>query len=625
MKKIKIGTILFIALCMITNTSASDKYVNKSIKIPGHPRLLLLKGEEKALIKKINRDAYWKDIHQSVLAEAGKIIEIPVNERVLTGRRLLSVSRENLRRIFMLSYAWRTTGQKKFAERVEKEMLAAADFSDWNPSHFLDVGEMTMAMAIGYDWLYDQLPEASRKKIREAIYKKGIQASYNEKDAWFLKAAHNWNQVCNAGITYGALAIYEDHTDESIQLINRAIKSIQPAMKEYSPNGAYPEGIGYWDYGTSFNIMFLAALEKIYKTDFDLTKTDGFMETGMYSQAMITPSFYTFNYADNGSNTSLNPTVCWFYYKTHNPALLYLQKGLYERDTNKRFVRDRLIPIALLFGAGSGASLKEAVEPTNRMWTGQGPSPVATMRSSWNDPKALFVGFKAGSPSVNHAHMDVGSFIFEADGIRWAIDFGAENYNRLETRGVSLWGRSQNAQRWDVFRYRTQSHNTLCFNDKPQIVTANAILDDVMNSDKNMSVMSDLSAIYKDQIRGVKRAVSLVDNRYAVVQDRLTTNNQFTKVRWNMLTEADKITFTSENTALLEKNGKKLYLKVNASVPIRFYKEDTTPTNTYDSPNKDNQFVGFEADLERNKTQEITVWLMPGEAVSNPETPYTFK
>ena len=40
-------------------------------------------------------------------------------------------------------------------ERLEEEMLAAAGFSDWNPGSFLDVAEMTTALAIGYDWLHD--------------------------------------------------------------------------------------------------------------------------------------------------------------------------------------------------------------------------------------------------------------------------------------------------------------------------------------------------------------------------------------------------------------------------------------------------------------------------------------
>ena len=619
----KILLAIMAAFFTIMSISSQPKLVDESMKMPAHPRLLLLKGEEKTLLRNINKDPYWKEIHNGYIKEADLIFDLPMSERVFTGKRLLMVSREYLRRIFCLSYAYRMTGNKKYFERAEKEMLKAAEFSDWNPSHYLDVGEMTLALAIGYDWLFDRLSESSRKIIRGAIIEKGIKTSYDKKTAWFVDVEHNWNQVCNAGITYGALATYEDNKEESIILINRALESIKLAMEQYSPDGAYPEGIGYWDYGTSFNLIFLAAIEKIYKTDFNLSKIKGFMETGVFSQVMITPSYYTFNYSDNAGVASFNPTVFWFYSKTKNPALLYMQKGLFERDTEKSFLKGRLFAFTLIFGAGS--SLSNAVVPTDLMWVGRGESPVAVMRSSWDDPNAAFLGFKTGSPSVNHAHMDLGSFIFESSGIRWAFDFGREDYNRVETRGVDLWNRADESQRWDVFRYQTKSHNTLCFNDKQQSAIAHADINDVINTENVMSAMSDLSDVYKSQIPGVKRAVSLVDKKYVVIQDLMTTNRQFTKVRWNILTEADNITFTSENTALLEKNGKKLFMKVNSPVPIRFYKEATTPTNTYDSPNTGNQFVGFEADLQLQTTQEIVVILMPDEAVANPNIPYKFK
>ena len=64
-------------------------------------------------------------------------------------------------------------------------MLAAARFNDWNPSHFLDVGEMTFALAIGYDWLFDQLDEPSRKEIRTAIVEKGLKIPFETKfNSW---------------------------------------------------------------------------------------------------------------------------------------------------------------------------------------------------------------------------------------------------------------------------------------------------------------------------------------------------------------------------------------------------------------------------------------------------------
>lgn len=100
----------------------------------------------------------------------------------------------------------------------------------------------------------------------------------NKNNSW-LKAEHNWNQVCNAGMTYGALAIYEDQPALAKQIIGRAFESIKLPMKDYGPDGIYPEGYGYWGYGTSFNVLFLDAIEKLFKTDFGLNKAPGFLKT----------------------------------------------------------------------------------------------------------------------------------------------------------------------------------------------------------------------------------------------------------------------------------------------------------------------------------------------------------
>ena len=59
------------------------------------------------------------------------------------------------------------TGDKRYALRAQKEMIAAAAFDDWNPSHFLDVAEMTTALAFGYDWLYDELDPQAREQNQE--------------------------------------------------------------------------------------------------------------------------------------------------------------------------------------------------------------------------------------------------------------------------------------------------------------------------------------------------------------------------------------------------------------------------------------------------------------------------
>ena len=207
MKVIIVLGLLF-GLCM-QPLQGQSRYVDGTEKIHSHPRLLLFKGEEKTLQKQINKSAGWKSVHLRLIEEANFLLNQPVNERKMVGRRLLGVSRDNLKRIFVLSYAYRMTKDQKYATRAEKEMLKAASFQDWNPKHFLDVGEMTMALAIGYDWLYDLLSDETRRVIEDAIIEKGLKPSYDERYNWFVDAVHNWNQVCHAGMTYGALALWD--------------------------------------------------------------------------------------------------------------------------------------------------------------------------------------------------------------------------------------------------------------------------------------------------------------------------------------------------------------------------------------------------------------------------------
>ena len=153
---------------LVSSTAIAEKHIEN------HPRLLLKSNEEQLVRKLILQDSSRNSVHQFIMDYANETLSLPAVERVKTGKRLLAVSRLALQRIYFLSYAYRMTNDIKYAERAEKELLAVCDFSDWNPSHYLDVGEMTMAVAIGYDWLFDYLKESTRNKIREAIVKKAF-------------------------------------------------------------------------------------------------------------------------------------------------------------------------------------------------------------------------------------------------------------------------------------------------------------------------------------------------------------------------------------------------------------------------------------------------------------------
>lgn len=610
MKK-RIALVLFISLLSLKLFSQTN-HVSATTIIPDHPRILLLKGEEKMLKRNISKDIIWKDIQKSLIDEADQINTLPTNERIKTGIRLLAISRENLRRIFILSYAYRTTGNKKYAIRAEEEMLKAASFEDWNPSHFLDVGEMTMALAIGYDWLHPLLSDKSKDIIETAIIEKGIKPSYNKEYNWFVDAVHNWSQVCHAGITYGALAIWEKNPELASDAINRAITKIQTPMKCYAPDGGYPEGVDYWNYGTSFNAMFIAAIEKVFNTDFGLAQAPGFLKTGEYILHMVTPSLKNFAYSDNGINASLMPTMFWFYQKTQDPSILYNQVRLYQNNGHKMIKNDRLAPCILLWGAST--QISNIPLPNSLLWQAQGENPVCAMRSSWEDTTGIYVGVKMGSPAINHGHMDAGSFILESDGIMWAMDMGSENYNKLETKGVRLWGSEQNAQRWDVFRYNNFAHNTLTFNNRKQQVKGKASIEHSSDLENNMFVKTDLTSLYSEQMNKVERTVTLKDKKYVIIEDKMVPGKQFTMLTWNLITPAE-VEQISDNMLVLKKDGKELFLKVECPTKIKWSIDPAIPLYSFDSQNPGITMIRFNTDLILTEEQTIKVYLMPNEVV----------
>ncbi|MCB0685091.1 MAG: hypothetical protein KDC53_01160, partial [Saprospiraceae bacterium] len=297
-----------------------------------HPRLLMTEGGESGIRSLTEKEPVWEKMHLAILRRCNTFLGKPLLERKLIGRRLLSVSRECLRRVFYLSYAYRMTDDTRYLERAEKEMLAVAAFSDWNPSHFLDVAEMTMGMAIGYDWLYSGLPDDSRRSIREAIAAKGLRPSFNSGDNWFVRSDNNWNQVCNAGLGFGALAIEGYYPELSKQIIDRAMESVALPMAAYEPDGAYPEGYGYWDYGTTMNVLLLQVLEDAYNIDLT-TSAPGFQKTPEFMLHMLGYSLDCFNWGDCSLKGQLQPAMFWFANKSADPSLLWMEeKYLHASD-----------------------------------------------------------------------------------------------------------------------------------------------------------------------------------------------------------------------------------------------------------------------------------------------------
>jgi len=531
--------------------------------IPAHPRLFTRAADWERVKKQVVSDPVSARIFASLQTKAERYLPLPPAEYKLDGFDLLGHSRQVLERVTNLAAVARITGDARYVERAALEMRTVARFADWNPPHFLDTAEMALAVAIGYDWLYDQLSEADRAEFAQALVEKGLTPSLDGKQ-WWIAGTNNWNQVCHAGMVAAAIAVADLQPDLATQIVQRAIENVPHSAHAYDPDGVFPEGPNYWGYGTTFHILLVAELQTFSGQAYGMDTLPGFDKTAIYLNEVTAPSGRYFNYSDGGDGKRApEAAIFWFAQRFHHPEWLrYELKELNDSldRYDKRAEGERHLAFDLLWRNPSLADDGKTAFPLH--WLGRGENPVVVHRAAWDDPDALYLALKGGSPTLSHAHMDVGSFILEADGVRWAVDPGMQVYSSLLSAGIDLWNYHQNSPRWDVFRLGPESHNILRFNGAAPLVTGSGAVAGFQGEGATPHSIFDLSSLYSDQVRTVHRGSAFLPGGRVLFQDEWTAKDQPVEAAWQMLTRAD-VTVQPGEIQLSEK-GKTLTLKVLA-------------------------------------------------------------
>jgi len=576
---------------------------------PEHPRLIITAAGWNDLRAHRVSDPELDAVITKIVSNARKVLTVPTLVYKKEGKRLLAVSREALRRIELCSFAYRITGEKDFLDRAQKDMLAAAAFADWNSAvHFLDTAEMTAALALGYDWLFDALPASTRTTLRQAIIEKGIKPGLSPRNTW-QRATMNWNQVCFGGLTLGALAIADDNPQLARELLTLARQDNPNGLKPYAPDGIYPEGPGYWSYGTTYQMLMVSALQTALGTDWNLPAAPGFLTSAEALVEQIGPTGRPFNFSDCGDGVQFEPTLFWFAQKMHSPALVYFQNQLLkQRLFSKPDKNFNFSPLLATWVEGLPANIPPPALPL--AWHGDGPNPVGIYRSSWTDANALFLAFKGGSAHVNHSHMDAGSFVFDVNGVRWASDLGSQNYYSIESKGWTLFNMKQNSDRWRVFRLNNFSHNTLTLGGQLHNVAGDARITEFGDT----SATVNLSPIFVGQAGSVTRKFSLVGNKTVSIRDDITGAKPGLSVRWQMVTHT-KVS-VNNNQATLQQDGKTLATKIISPAGAHFeIASAQPPPDGVNQPNPNAQMLVVNTTVPATGSLAIEIKLQP-EAVA---------
>ncbi len=597
--------------------TATPQKISLPSPLPGHPRLLATPDDWTRLRKLVREDAAATRILSTLRRKADALLAVPTVEREMIGRRLLHTSRTALERISLLAMVAKVDGTPHHARRAVEEMLQVARFADWNPAHHLDTAEMALAVAIGYDWLQDHLSPAEKDLLADALRVKGLEPSLTDPPPWFVRADNNWSQVCHAGVCAAAIALADRDPETCRAILQRAVDNLPIAAAAYAPDGVYPEGPMYWNYGTLFHTVLAAALQRFLGSTCGVDGYEGFAESAEYISQVTTPGGEFFPYADCRPTRHLLIPLFWLARQFHRPdwvatelaqlgdCLRLYESGDYD-DSNYR-----LLALALLWHDPQAAQPASLEKPLH--WLGRGPMPVAVHRSAFNDPLATYAALKGGSPSLNHAHMDVGAFMLQAEGVVWAKDLGMQEYQSLEGLGINLWDSQENGVRWTIFRLGPEGHNILRFDGRPQNVQGSARFVRFQDQGPNPHSVLELDSLYTGQAANVRRGLMLVENRAVLIQDEWTAGDRAVAVTWQMITQAG-VTL-GPDAITLHQDGKTLRLLLPDGVrPDVQITETARLEHPFDTPNPGHRRLSLTVRTEVGQSGRLRILAVPAGA-----------
>ena len=550
-----------------------------------HPRILMTANDFISLKKKVfihpEDNPTLVQLHNLTMAFADvqlvKDTEIPLPDG--TKNWVLSnVARESLERLAALCYGYRMTGENRYLARARQDLARVSSFTTWYPSSYLSTAELMVAASIAYDWLYYDLTLEERTAARNALETLGLGSC---PEHHYGTNTNNWNQVCNAGLLCAGMAVYEKNKALGAAHIDASTAANLAALDViYGQDGSYPEGYGYWEYGTNFQAILTQALLVPFGKAGGIEKHPGLLKTGEYLLYMA-DAIGSFPYSDGGRASS-SPRLAqwWLAGLTHNPSLLlneyrHISLGSYKNCS-------RILPMAVTFLAHA-PELEGGVPqaPASEMWSGNGVVPMVLVRRGWNnDESDIYLAMKGGPANTNHGHMDAGSFVYDRNGVRWVDEIlltggYAPAEDGLEAVGGNFWAMSQSSLRWDVFVMNNLAHPTLSFenndgslsgkvHETDHCATGKATLTSTISNATGTGGVFDMTPVFKGQVASATRQALLQPDGDALVTDVITAlPGQDALLQWRVPT---KVNVSIDDDCIeMTSNGKEMYMFVSCS------------------------------------------------------------
>lgn len=546
------------------------------------------------------------------------------HERIISSRAVLA-------RFYCLAFAAAVENNAAYADRLWEEIEVAASLPHWNPSHWLETAEMTHSFAIAYDWCYGFWNDTQRETIKNAMVSKGLEQAvreYNGSPRWYkwvygmdgYQTGNNWNIVCNTGVLLGALAIYETDTKLCSTMINNAVRSVRAGLRAYSENGAYKECMSYWRYATNNLVMATSAFENAIGGDF--SKLPKLPEPFLYDFSLApgvskTPDFLLyamgndgiFNYGDTVADAvSTSPALMWL---GNRFGISHYTDYHIKTMENNGYEDENLVLNLLWYDGGSSS---DTLLPEDKLFEDD----FATLRSNWEND-GLYASLKGGTNGRPHQHYDIGTFVFDVFGTRFAKSIGAGNYkwdNYFSDRDQFYLARPEGQNTVVINPDEYCGQNTKGSSEFESFYSGDASSYAVLNMTDayDKVITSDADAddgsgeVYEDTaVTSARRGIKLFrDKSRMIVQDEIKTS-ELSEIYWFMHTDADISLLNDGKTAALSKNGNKVYLNIVSDKDVVFEKMAASPLESSPAPEEQKESYGTKLAIHAENVTELNL------------------
>nr|MBQ4319193.1 heparinase II/III family protein [Clostridia bacterium] len=261
----------------------------------------------------------------------------------------------------------------------------------------------------------DRLPSLIRSRIAHEIDRRIIDNYMKEPRYFWESTVNNWAAVCMGNV--GCAIIYRK-PELAKELIPRMTATMDGFLSGYTDEGICMEGLGYWNYGFEYYVVFADLLYSL---------TDG--ETDLFDRPKIREIVKFPSRVCLGGNAVVSFSDCNTEARC-NRGLLHFLKSKFPGEV-------RLPPSELMTGTSPNCFMlylrsflwyDESLESEE----GDAESTYYASGAQWLIKRSKNYGFaaKAGCNMEQHNQNDVGSFIVAVDGHQVLCDPGKPTYCR---------------------------------------------------------------------------------------------------------------------------------------------------------------------------------------------------